>query len=237
MSASTGRFQTAYAGAFRAYLLEPGEGTLRTAYELGREAVVSGLSVLDLGLVHHEVLAFELRGLDPSEVARVVQDAAGFYVEALSAFEMVQRGFREARATALLERRHAEMLRQLSNFLADGSLALDASGSFEEMLRLVAEQGRELTGAERCLATVTLPGPRVIEAASRTGTDGDETPGAHEAGISAMLTALDGSEIGSIQLFHEREGEFTAVDEAVLVHLAQMASAAVERAWLYQAGG
>jgi GAF domain-containing protein len=233
---STGPFRAAYADAFRGYLIEPGERTLRAAYELGRQAVVSELSVLDLGLVHHDVLASELDGLDPEEVGRVVREAGGFYIEALSAFEMVQRGFREARASSLLERRHAEMLRQLSNFLADGSLALDASGSLEEMLRLVAEQGRELTGAERCLATVTLPGPRLIEAASRGEADGPEPPALGEAGLSALLTALDGGEIGSIQLFDKREGEFMPVDEAVLIHLAQMAAAAVERAWLYQAG-
>ena len=88
--------------------------------------------------------------------------AGDFFLESLSSFEMVQRGFREAREAARLERRQTEMSRQLSSFLADASLALDASDSLEEMLRLVAEQARELVGADCCVATVALeasPGP------------------------------------------------------------------------------
>ena len=89
--------------------------------------------------------------------------AAGeFFLESLSSFEMVQRGFREAQEAARLERRQKEMSRQLSTFLADASLALDASDSLEEMLQLVAEQARELVGAECCVVTVATDGqPRV----------------------------------------------------------------------------
>ena len=50
-------------------------------------------------------------------------------------------------------------------------------------------------------------------------------------------TALDGNELGAIQLFDKKEGDFTDDDEAVIVHLAQMASAAIERARLYQEPG
>ena len=52
--------------------------------------------------------------------------------------------------------------------------------------------------------------------------------------LAASLTALDGSELGAIQLFDKRAGTFTVDDESALVHLAQMASAAVERARLYR---
>ena len=52
--------------------------------------------------------------------------------------------------------------------------------------------------------------------------------------LAASLTALDGSELGAIQLFDKQDGAFTVDDEAALVHLAQMTSAAVERARLYQ---
>jgi hypothetical protein len=119
------------------------------------------LSVLDLALVHHDVLLSVLR--TPSGASSVEQTtyAAGeFFQESLSAFEMVRRGFWEARETAALERRHAEVLRRLSGFLADASLALDASDSLEEILRLVAEQARELIGAECRVASAALgPGP------------------------------------------------------------------------------
>jgi hypothetical protein len=53
--------------------------------------------------------------------------------------------------------------------------------------------------------------------------------------VGASLNALDGSELGAIQLFDKQDGRsFTADDEAALIHLAQMASAAVERARPYQ---
>ena len=48
------------------------------------------------------------------------------------------------------------------------------------------------------------------------------------------MTALDGSELGVLALYNKEAGGFTADDQAALVHLAQMASAAVERAALYQ---
>jgi GAF domain-containing protein len=47
------------------------------------------------------------------------------------------------------------------------------------------------------------------------------------------LVALDGGSLGSIQLYEKVEGEFTAVDEATVVHLAQMAAAAIDRVRLF----
>jgi hypothetical protein len=268
-----GSFTAAYVCAFRGYLLDPGEPTLHVAYELGREAVGRQLSVLDLAVAHHEALLSMLAGVSGSAEAQGVTRAAGdFFLESLSSYEMVQRGFSEARETASLERRQTEMSRQLSTFLADASLALDASDSLEEMLQLVAEQARELVSADCCVATVAVEGrPRIAEAASYARADrrwtglvqwldlfaiyrlirvsGGSVRIAGEplarlsplasvrplrGWLAASLTALDGSELGAIQLFDKQDGNFTSDDEAALVHLAQMTSAAVERARLYQ---
>jgi GAF domain-containing protein/phosphoserine phosphatase RsbU-like protein len=281
MSAGQEGLRAFYVSAFRHYLLEPSETTLRAAYELGRDAVNRHLSVLDLAVLHHEALLDALRECsDAGEAQRAARAARDFFLESLSSFEMVQRGFREAGEAVLLERRQAEMLRQLSSFLADASLALDASDSLEEMLRLVAEQARELVGADCCVASLAREGqPRVLEAASYSEADAgwaalarwvdpaDVYPVIRSRGgsarmrreelarhppfrdlalnrdrplrgwLAAPLTALDGRELGLMQLFDKHEGEFTEVDAAVLVHLAQMASAAVERAALYQRGG
>ncbi len=51
--------------------------------------------------------------------------------------------------------------------------------------------------------------------------------------LAASLTTFDGGELGAIQLFDKLDGGFTADDEASLVHLAQIASAAIERAQLH----
>ena len=269
-------FRAAYASALEKYVNEASEDSLRAAYELGRDAVSRQLSVLDLAVTHQEALLPALLGASaPAELERVASAAGDFFLESLSSFEMVHRGLGEAREAARSQRRQAEMSRQLSSFLADASLALDASGSLEEMLRLVAEQARELVGARCCVATVALPGrPRTAEAASYEEADrrwtaflqwldlfaiynllrsnggsvrlaGEQLAQLHpfraatgsrhlEGWLAASLTALDGSELGAIQLFDKKDGAFTGDDEAVLLHLAQMASAAVERTRLYE---
>jgi Phosphoserine phosphatase RsbU, N-terminal domain/GAF domain len=275
-------FRERYKRAFKGYLTERDEGALSAAYELGREAVGQDLSVLDLAATHHDVLLSTLedaaRADDPEAITRA---AADFFIESLSAFEMVQRGLREAREAAMVERRNAVILRNLSTFLADASLGLDAAGSIDEMLQLVAEHAREVIGAECCVTRLNLSdgSERTLEAvaserdvaedladASRfaglydsisppsgslrmTGTDLTRAPArrALEQGgerqrptprgwLAASLTALDGRELGLIQLFDKRDADFSELDEAVLVQLAQMAAAAVERAQLYRSG-
>ena len=207
---------------------------MRTAYELGRDAVADKLSVLDLAAVHHSALAVLISDEpDGAGAADIIPAAADFYVESLSASEMVQRGFREAREAAQLERRHAVLLRQLSNLLADASLAFDASGSLEEMLRLVAEQARELTGARRSRVLATVQGrSRQLEVTSSSDVEA-EPVGSQPASLVAPLVTLDGREFGSIEVSDRENGDFREVDQAVLVHVAQMASAAFERAEHY----
>ena len=126
----TGPFRAAYASAFQAYLIEPGEATLRVAYELGREAVTRRLSVLDLAVAHHDALmSVFVEGANSREMQHMVSAAGEFFLESLSAYEMVQRGYKEVRDAALLERRQTDLARRLSSFLADASLALDGTTS------------------------------------------------------------------------------------------------------------
>jgi hypothetical protein len=271
---AAGAFRAVYAAALEEHLRAPTEASLRAAYELAREAVGRQLSVLDFAVAHQEALQRALAAaLEPADMQRVASAAGDFFLEGLATFDMVQRGFREARQAVWLERRQTELSRQLSSFLADASLALDAEDSLLEMLRLVAEHSRELVDADCCVATVAAEGqPRAAEAVShsedsrwpafvrwldllatyrllrlRGGSvraSGEElaglphTPAAGgpplRGWLAASLTALDGSELGAIQLFDKRGGAFTAEDEAALVHLAQMASASVDRVRLYR---
>ncbi|CAA9520777.1 MAG: hypothetical protein AVDCRST_MAG79-183, partial [uncultured Thermoleophilia bacterium] len=123
-------FRAGYEFAFRRYVEHAGETLLRAGYELGREAVGQELSVLDLAVVHHDVLLATVRHAStPADVARVTEAAGDFFLESLSAYEMVRRGFVETQEAARIERAHAEMIRQLSTFLADASLAVDADAS------------------------------------------------------------------------------------------------------------
>jgi GAF domain-containing protein/RsbRD-like negative regulator of sigma factor len=191
----------------------------------------------------------------------------------VSFVEERERMIREQQA-AIRER--AEMLHRLSTFLADASLALDAPGSLEEILQLVAEHARELVGAARCRAEIRLPDGTTVEAHAEAepGADPVSVPPADVAALYAAvapgrrslrmssaeladeparralegaadpvrsmrswlvasLGAPDGQELGLIQAVDKREGEFTHLDEEVLVQLAQMAATAVERAQRY----
>ena len=250
---------------FSDYLREPSERSLRVAYELGREAVNRQLNMLDLAVAHQEGLMSALAGASsPSEMQDLTRAAGDFFLESLGSFEMVQRGYREAREAARFERRQTELSRQLSSFLADASLALDASDSLEEMLQLVAEQARELVDAGVLRRHVALEGrPRTAEAASysegekhwtgflkwldlfaiyrfiRVSGGSVRVPGEQisdaplfrsaarrrplRGWLAASLTALDETDLGAVQLFDKRAGAFTADDEAVILHLAQMA--------------
>ncbi len=271
MTAAAADFRVVYTSAFRAYVDERGEAALGVAYALGRDAVTAGLGILDLVAIQNAILVAALRGVPAGEAERVAAAAGDFFLESLSAYEMVQRGFREAREAALAEKRQTTMLRSLSAFLADASLAFEGSDAFYEVLQLVAEHARELVGAGWCLATLALDEssePLTALAAADQGTGANASSvhklsrlppghatrmGAEELAadpasaalarllgldrpldgrLAVRVAALDGSELGSIQLF-DKDGGFTDVDEATILHLAQMAAATLERMRLY----
>ncbi|MBI1885481.1 MAG: diguanylate cyclase, partial [Chloroflexi bacterium] len=86
-----------YGLALQEYLGEGGEAALHRAYEVGRGSLSNGLGVLEMAAVHQEALATVLlRTSMPEESARLVNQAADFFMETLSPFEMAQRGFQEA---------------------------------------------------------------------------------------------------------------------------------------------
>jgi hypothetical protein len=146
-------FAARYTTAFMSYMREPDEETLGAAYELGRQAVHDGVSVTQVAVAHHDALAVVLAG-GGDDSAGTARAAGDFLLEVLAAFDMVQRGFHEVRETAQRERRHADLLRQLSHFLADTSLASADREALDEVLHLVAEQAREMTAADAALLTL-----------------------------------------------------------------------------------
>jgi hypothetical protein len=91
-------FRRDYRVAFLHYLPRREEAALLQAYELGRAAVIDGLSILDLARVHHDILVEALRNTPAhgDEVASVAEAAAEFLLEALAPYEMAHRGFRES---------------------------------------------------------------------------------------------------------------------------------------------
>jgi Phosphoserine phosphatase RsbU, N-terminal domain len=256
MRASEDLFRRSYAFTLRRYVREETENLLHAAYELGREAVVSGLTVLEVAQVHHSALASALRDAEgPEDTAAITERAGQVLLESLAAFEMVKRGFSEAQEAAAQERRQARVVRRLSALLADASLALGGDGSLDEMLRVVAEQARELTAAHRCRVHLSVRQPSVITAAADDGS-WDEDGGAAWTGLRPVapleeldrpattvdrlaepLTTLGGARLGVIELDGVPGRRFRELDRAILRHVAQMASAAVERLGMHRGRG
>jgi hypothetical protein len=81
-----------YTPAFLAHLTRRDERSLRTAYEVGRDAMAHGVSMLDLVHIHHTVL-LEVAGTMRSlgEVFELTDAAAAFLLEALAPYAMTQR--------------------------------------------------------------------------------------------------------------------------------------------------
>ena len=94
------RLRQDYAAAFLGYLTRRDETGLRAAYELGRRAVSHPVGLLNLVHVHHEVLMEILHTARTSDEVQDVGDAAAaFLVEALTSFQMTQRGYLEKART------------------------------------------------------------------------------------------------------------------------------------------
>ena len=267
--------------------LETGSVEALRAYarDLSERIVPRGVEtdeVLGTVLLLRDVLAralFVRHQGDPQLLGRVldVYEPAANRIAVIVGVSFVEERERVIREQQAAIRERAEMLHRLSTFLADASLALDAPGSLEEILQLVAEHARELVAAARCRAEIRLPDGITIEAHAEVepGTApvsvapsevaalyAAVAPGRRSLRMSsaelaaeparsalegagdrvrsmrswlvASLCAPDGKEIGLIQAFDKREGEFTHLDEEVLVQLAQMATAAVERAQRYE---
>lgn len=85
-----------YREALAEYLEDNREETLHQAYELGRRAMISQVSLLDLGLIHHKALAGVLKHKSVPNLSETIKAASTFFMESLALYEMTLSGFREA---------------------------------------------------------------------------------------------------------------------------------------------
>jgi len=104
-----------YAATLHGYLVLQQETLLQHAYELGREAVASGMSLLDMARIHQQGLASCLAlPLTSEQITRTLKAAETFFVETLPPFEAARRGFYDAnqrlrQLNQELERRNTEL--------------------------------------------------------------------------------------------------------------------------------
>ena len=178
--------ETGSVEALRAYARDLSERIVRRGVETDE--------VLGTVLLLRDVLAralFVRHQGDPELLGRVldVYEPAANRIAVTVGVSFVEERERVIREQQAAIRERAEMLHRLSTFLADASLALDAPGSLEEILQLVAEHARELVAAERCRAEIRLPDGITIDAHAEAepGTEPVSVPPADVAALYAAV--------------------------------------------------
>jgi signal transduction histidine kinase len=127
-----------YRTALKSYLADGGEAPLHEAYELGRQAMGSGVGLLGLVNIHHTALTALIRE-SPGDMAQRLEGSYRFLVESMSPFEMMQIGHQESNAAlrrlnGILE----EEAKRIAHTLHDEAAQLLASAYLE-----IAEIQRE----------------------------------------------------------------------------------------------
>jgi signal transduction histidine kinase len=149
-STVSSRLQERYCDALETYVTSAEESALLDAYELGRQIMDSAGGVLDLSSMHRdamEAVMARLRAARPREVA--ARRCHEFLEEALSPFEMAQRGFREANLRLMsVNTQLAHQSAQLSAVIAsinDGLVVADSEGA----VTAANERAAELLGVRQ----------------------------------------------------------------------------------------
>ncbi|ATL67635.1 SpoIIE family protein phosphatase [Nocardia terpenica] len=140
MSAVLAAFREAYSNALRLHLDSPTQNTLSEGYELGRRALVEGVSILDLTEHHFRLL--EREGLlEPPAGSEVKSEAAlEFLLQTMAALDVATRGFLDSTRSYEMQRSRAEDLAGRDAFraalvesLQDGFFVADARGTLVEV--------------------------------------------------------------------------------------------------------
>src|SRR5258708_5491249 len=90
-------FEDIYRSALSEYAARSGEAGLGRAYELGREAMTEGKSLVELVAIHHQALQGIARETGKGKGdGGLLRASADFLTESLSPYEMAHRGFQDA---------------------------------------------------------------------------------------------------------------------------------------------
>ncbi|WZO99264.1 PAS domain-containing protein [Isosphaeraceae bacterium EP7] len=227
-----------------------GEVFGNAAFESRRDAMeqaLAGMMSKHEGEIRHQRLG--TRQLDSTYTPYIIAgEVRGFFVMAQDATDRVR--FEQDRERALFkERRTSEQLRNLAEIAARIHVASD----IDSVLRVIAEEGRSLIGAEYAITSLEADerATSVTHRADRPATTEkrEEAQGSPDRGsanptsddesppdgwLSAPIVGRGGRSLGQIRLAQKLDGEFGDDDEAILLQLARMGAIAIENASLYQ---
>lgn len=146
----TATFGERYCSALRAYALRGDEAALARSYELGRDAMDSGKSLIEMvTLFQTEMAGLEEAATKPEQRASLLRSGAQFLAESISPFEMAYRGFQDAlralhRFNELLE----EEIKRIAHAVHD-----DAGQALVAVHLALAELSSTLSPAQQAQAT------------------------------------------------------------------------------------
>jgi hypothetical protein len=89
-----------YRIAFLRYLPRREEAALTAGYEWGRTTVGSGVSLLDVVLVHHQVLREALEATPSEEVGAVTDAASAFLTEVIAPYDLTRQALLDGTPSA-----------------------------------------------------------------------------------------------------------------------------------------
>jgi PAS domain S-box-containing protein len=142
MSEVLAAFREAYANALRLHLDSPTQNTLAEGYELGRRALVEGVSILDLTEHHFRLLGREglVTASGNPRTEPKSEAALEFLLQTLAALDVATRGFLDSTRSYELQRLRAEDLEGRDAFrtalvesLQDGFFLADSHGTITEV--------------------------------------------------------------------------------------------------------
>jgi signal transduction histidine kinase len=88
-----------YSAALASYLTGDGEAALKRAYEFGRNALMGGLGVLEIAILHHQSLQrLTPKRKDATAKPPKLKTAGEFLAESLAVYDMAYRSFKEKNA-------------------------------------------------------------------------------------------------------------------------------------------
>jgi two-component system, sporulation sensor kinase E len=100
MNSTFNELKDHYAFSLREYLAGGGETALLLAHNIGRTAVLKGLGVLEIAEIYHQTLMATLRQIPVSpNIIQIIERITEFFMENLSTFDMLERGYLEASIT------------------------------------------------------------------------------------------------------------------------------------------
>ncbi|WP_228001211.1 SpoIIE family protein phosphatase [Nocardia australiensis] len=139
MTAALAAFRDAYADALRRHLDSPTQAGLAEGYELGRRALVEGVSLLDLTENHFRVVQGAQQPADERD-AKLDETALEFLLQTLAALDIATRGFLDGNRRYEQQRSRADDLAGRDAFrtalvesLQDGFFVADSHGTVVEV--------------------------------------------------------------------------------------------------------